>query len=782
MAFNAFGTGHNPEGRRRHLRMSPDEMDRFAWSLVNRSVMLEGALLSLDGEDVREGMVASAHALCEARDAKRPLKLTLGGGLAAREQVDAARARISSELAELGDLIEAAKPTKDAGPLSMKTAGGPKANPRVVHLQNRLNSLGHQLQSDGRFGEMTAEAVKDFQTKIDVEPTGEIDDMTAEALRNGGKPKPTPEEIEAQKQAMLARQQGNQPAEGPGGEQNKGEADAATTTSNGDSSGSRARTVTIKLSEADSKGDMPQGQMPSVCPKCGARIKKQGVCQRGHRVLGAPTEYKLYSPITETWSPESRAAALLARREHSGGHTAEVKRMIKDPNYSPHRVPSPSPEDRLRDSLGVNRKSYQSAVGHEIRVGDHVHVPNHIGEESGVFGQVTRRSRRNGMDIAHVKLPSGSSKGVHTQELEHMSSAEQAEHEANVKPKVQSFSPKKGPSPQQMVENYKKMHGKDPSPAMLKKLGLKEGLDPAWMLAEDWAAWDAARKGKALDYIQDAATTDDDFKSVDHLRSGRDLDAYTKDRLRTAVHGSKPLPGKESARSDALQVLKHKGSDEYKRHKRDDMLHDYNRGDMDEAWTDEDRVKAAAARKSHANISWNKKSKRLEGTYHGVPLERGTAYQGKLATGEVFTSHWTGEVNGSDGEPIFKHVDDGRRRTYSRGKFFGKLSDVRESAQTAALSSTHAPIGKGGTNWVTRSKPGNTGQLPAYIQNIRNALIRNGKPESSATAIAIGTCKRWARGGGNVHPEVRAAAAKAIAEWEAMKGASHVKSAARKAT
>lgn len=97
---------------------------------------------------------------------------------------------------------------------------------------------------------------------------------------------------------------------------------------------------------------------------------------------------------------------------------------------------------------------------------------------------------------------------------------------------------------------------------------------------------------------------------------------------------------------------------------------------------------------------------------------------------------------------------------------------LSESAETAALSVTHAPIGKGGKNWVTRTAPANTGQLPAYIQNIRNALIRNGKDESSATAIAVGTVKRWAAGGGGVHAEVRAAAAKAVAEWEALKAKS----------
>lgn len=44
------------------------------------------------------------------------------------------------------------------------------------------------------------------------------------------------------------------------------------------------------------------------------------------------------------------------------------------------------------------------------------------------------------------------------------------------------------------------------------------------------------------------------------------------------------------------------------------------------------------------------------------------------------------------------------------------VDGILESAQTAVLSTVHAPIGKGGKNWVTRSAPHNTGQLPAYIQ------------------------------------------------------------------
>lgn len=65
-------------------------------------------------------------------------------------------------------------------------------------------------------------------------------------------------------------------------------------------------------------------------------------------------------------------------------------------------------------------------------------------------------------------------------------------------------------------------------------------------------------------------------------------------------------------------------------------------------------------------------------------------------------------------------------------------------------------------NWVDK-----VGGLPRYIRIVRNALLRHGHTMESATAIAVNMMKRWAAGGGHVHPQVRAAAAAALAEWEA---------------
>jgi hypothetical protein len=85
-----------------------------------------------------------------------------------------------------------------------------------------------------------------------------------------------------------------------------------------------------------------------------------------------------------------------------------------------------------------------------------------------------------------------------------------------------------------------------------------------------------------------------------------------------------------------------------------------------------------------------------------------------------------------------------------------------KSAQTPQLATHHAPIGHEGI-WHSKHPPL---QYPAYLQQVRNALIRAGHDEASAHAMAIGALRRWASGGGHVHDEVRQAARNALAEYE----------------
>jgi hypothetical protein len=101
-----------------------------------------------------------------------------------------------------------------------------------------------------------------------------------------------------------------------------------------------------------------------------------------------------------------------------------------------------------------------------------------------------------------------------------------------------------------------------------------------------------------------------------------------------------------------------------------------------------------------------------------------------------------------------------------------------KSRDTPRLESTPDPLGQDGL-WRTPSKKIPAKQhLPYYVQHIADALMRTGMGESQAIATAINAVRRWARGDlgerhGHVHPEVRAAAQRAVEEWEDLKRSHH---------
>lgn len=76
-----------------------------------------------------------------------------------------------------------------------------------------------------------------------------------------------------------------------------------------------------------------------------------------------------------------------------------------------------------------------------------------------------------------------------------------------------------------------------------------------------------------------------------------------------------------------------------------------------------------------------------------------------------------------------------------------------------------SPLSKSkSSNWVAKK-----GGLPPYVRGVARG-IANGKPVTSREIkIAIARMKVWSVGGGHVTPAVQAAAARAVAQWEAMK-------------
>lgn len=98
----------------------------------------------------------------------------------------------------------------------------------------------------------------------------------------------------------------------------------------------------------------------------------------------------------------------------------------------------------------------------------------------------------------------------------------------------------------------------------------------------------------------------------------------------------------------------------------------------------------------------------------------------------------------------------------------GKAPSVNLAVDSLVKASTPEPVGPHAL-WKKKGF-----HLPYYVQHIANDLReKRGMDESRAIAVALGAVKRWARGGGKVDPTTRAAAAKAVAEWEATKARAH---------
>lgn len=103
------------------------------------------------------------------------------------------------------------------------------------------------------------------------------------------------------------------------------------------------------------------------------------------------------------------------------------------------------------------------------------------------------------------------------------------------------------------------------------------------------------------------------------------------------------------------------------------------------------------------------------------------------------------------------------------------------TAETPVASTVHEPFGSPSGPGLFHVK---NLELPAYIQHVAHHLVGAGHTESQAIQMAVGIVKGWAagrtpNGKGHVHPDVQAAATKAVTEWEADKAAAHGKSRAR---
>lgn len=113
-------------------------------------------------------------------------------------------------------------------------------------------------------------------------------------------------------------------------------------------------------------------------------------------------------------------------------------------------------------------------------------------------------------------------------------------------------------------------------------------------------------------------------------------------------------------------------------------------------------------------------------------------------------------------------------RKLSDARLIVDAVDIPPELEVALAAGPTCDLAKvpGINNWVEQN-----GHLPLYIANISCALIRdNGFTISHAIATAVSRVKVWAVSP-NTHPDTKAKAAKAIAEWEEMRAKAHAKHA-----
>jgi hypothetical protein len=113
-----------------------------------------------------------------------------------------------------------------------------------------------------------------------------------------------------------------------------------------------------------------------------------------------------------------------------------------------------------------------------------------------------------------------------------------------------------------------------------------------------------------------------------------------------------------------------------------------------------------------------------------------------------------------------------RLATTAQGALEQKLALTRLSAEEreetdgfdfVALAGCTLARVPGKQNWLEE-----VGGLPEFICEVARSIHeKRGKSISNAIQIAVGVVKNWASGQGDVNPDTRAKAARAVAEWNA---------------
>lgn len=658
--------------RWQHLRMTPQEREGLANTLLARRVLAEGMLLSLDGSDVRDGAVLSAHALCESQAKTRPIALRIGGQRANLPQITQARGRLHTEIGELDALVEAAiGGVVDEQPLSRDSGSTGTPEPRVVHLQNRLNALGHRVQADGVFGPITQEVVKDFQTRVGLDASGEVDSTTADALRRG-KVQVAGVDVPAEMPSM-APQTASRPPLAPIGDgvqpAEQGNGGVSQTTAGGD-----------KQPAEKSADGKKQGKSVSV----NVKLKESALSSAERDAL--PDSAFVFAK-GRRYPIHDRAHARNALSRSSGKpEEAAVKAAV----YS--RYPALKHVDEADTSDDLHKKRHPKT--HKVHLVARGGTRTLCGYPAQDLDDVPGQPDDDDVPCAGCAAAATV-----------MASADVSLGEAHLVIQLHGDGP----------IHRRKFASRDTAQKVARALR-KKGHKVTFCehdhhaLAEDWSSFDEVRHGKHI--------TPDMNTALNRLR------AENQGRHKHGGHGvgdKVHYPGEEGKTLvGTVQSFQPGG-----------------------------RLRIAGPKGATADVHHTEVTK-AEAEAHGIK-------------------------GPSPGEMIANY-----KKMYGKAPSSAMLKKLREtpleeSPRTAMLAATPSPFSTSTTsNWVAR-----TGGLPNYIQQVAKGVMKTGKSESQAIQIAIGKCEDWAEGRGGVSPEVKAAAAAAIAEFKGKAAASKAKTAAK---
>jgi peptidoglycan hydrolase-like protein with peptidoglycan-binding domain len=713
---------------------------------------------------------------------------------------------------------------------------------RVKELQARLHELGFQTTQDGQFGVVTEEAVKAFQKKYGLEPTGKVDEATVETMRNPpkvdaatarrqiaaesglqtkaatqaakqalndlGYEYDTPEDM-ARSLRMLQRQYGLDVS----GKLDKRTQDLVArlqqreqrqrSKTQGKKAGLSADQLGEATTEEPEEGDMADviheaaGFDPSKHPRGrGGKFSEiAGRLATLHRQLGGASSHQQKldrGEFDHATLDHMEQVAVHARRMNPEGsqhhqyvhdaaratdevvHEARTHLVEQLPDggstkFGSHTVAKKNGRFHVKGPH-IRSKEHATAAGvmHEVRSArGHQRATGGLREASYSSGGSDTNTpvRQSYGGTPNVVIPNSATMKMIGGQPEWVGVHLLADPDDRT-PGMDDFF---GNEPVQMPPLLREavpytfarcgtcVHHNGKRLCALYSAGTdRDDLCESWATLSPPSQVSAAMfYGRAVgQFVQEATTTTAEVLKVARARLEEAVEQTGGDELETLVKkftdkgmprsAAKKAAAKALARKRAQEALL--GADSVEA-----LLFVMTPTLSEEEWAALDQAAASMVEVEEARLSAEER-KKLPKSAFAIPEK------------EAYPIHDESHARAALSMVAQHGTDEEKARVRAAVK--RRHPKIAEAADSMAKATKHEKVGKTHQGlWHHKGL-----QLPAYIQHIANDLMeKRGKDESSAIAIALAAAKRWARGGGKVDAGTRAAAAKAVAEWEKLK-------------